>query len=82
MEDSIAATGVWPLTDEPGGTPLPEHLLADSDLSLVAKGILGLLLAEQGQPVDPYDDSYEDPAGIKTAIDELVAANLAVRVTR
>lgn len=82
MEDWIAARGVWPLTDEPGGTPIPDRLLADPDLSLMAKGILALLLAERGQPVDPYDDSYEDPADIKAAIGELVAANLVVRVTR
>lgn len=82
MEDWIAARGIWPLTDEPGGIPIPDHLLADPGLSLMAKGILALLLAEQGQPVDPYDDSYEDPADIKAAIDELIAANLVVRVTR
>ncbi|WP_426186091.1 hypothetical protein [Microbacterium sp. TWP3-1-2b2] len=81
-EDWIAARGAWAVTDEPGGTPLPDHLLADPDLSLMAKGILALLLAEQGHPVNPYEDAHEEPADIKAAVEELVAANLVARVTR
>ncbi|MGF2948220.1 hypothetical protein [Microbacterium alcoholitolerans] len=82
MDDWIAARGVWPLRDEPGCTPIPEHLLADPDLSLMAKGVLALLLAERGRPVNPYKDAYEDEADIRAAVEELLAADLVVRVAR
>lgn len=81
-EDWIAARGVWPLTDEPGGTPIPDHLLADPDLSLMAKGILALALTTQGQPVNPYEDAFEDIEDIRVAVDELIEADLVVRVRR
>ncbi|MBT9605751.1 hypothetical protein [Microbacterium sp.] len=82
MEDWIAARGVWPIDDEPGGAPIPDRVLADAGLSLMAKGLLALLLAKQGQPVNPYEDAYEDEADIRSAVDELIAAGLAVRVQR
>ncbi|MDF1478789.1 hypothetical protein PYV02_06785 [Leifsonia sp. H3M29-4] len=79
-EDCIAARGLWPLTDDKAGIPIPDHVLADRDLSLIAKGLFTLLLANNGQPVNPYEDAYEDAADIAVAIEELIAAGLAVRV--
>ncbi|WP_286299424.1 hypothetical protein [Microbacterium suwonense] len=57
-------------------------MLNDVELSLAAKGLFALLVASQGQPIDPFDDALEDNADISAAIDELLGAGLAVRVAR
>jgi len=76
----IAATGVWPVHDDIADAVIPDRVLNDPALSLTAKGLFALLVAMQGQPVNPYDDAYESPAVIAAAIDELVSAGLAVRM--
>ncbi|KJL24865.1 hypothetical protein RL72_01588 [Microbacterium azadirachtae] len=81
-EDWIAATGLWPVHDDVANVVVPDHVLADPNLSLIAKGLFTLLVAEQGQPVNPFDDPYEDVADIQAAVDELVEAGLALRVVK
>lgn len=79
-EDWIAPRGLWPLTDSPAGIGMPDHIMNDRTLSLQAKALFALLLAENGKPVNPYEDAYEEPETIAAAIQELVDAELAVRV--
>lgn len=81
-EEWIVATGLWPVHERVADVVVPEHVLADPDLSLIAKGLFTLLVAEQGKPVNPFDDAYEDVADIQGAVDELVDAGLAVRVAK
>lgn len=54
----------------------------DASLSLEARGLYALLAASQGQPVDPYRDRVEDASVITDAIEELIVAGLAVRVSQ
>lgn len=79
-EDRIAPTGLWRVSNDEGGIPIPDHLMADPSLSLMAKGLLALLLAEQGRPVNPYEDALESDGDIAAAIEELIDAGLAVRI--
>lgn len=79
--DWIAATGLWPVHADQADAIIPDHVLADPGLSLLAKGLFALLVAEQGRPVNPYDDAYEDASDIAGAIEELIEAGLIVRVT-
>ncbi|MEJ1922227.1 hypothetical protein [Microbacterium sp. KHB019] len=79
-DEWIAATGPRPVSSDPNDTAIPDAVLDDPALSLAAKGLYALVLMKQGQPVDPYDDAFEDAADIHTAIDELVAAGLVLRV--
>jgi hypothetical protein len=79
--DLIAATGVRPVVANTADVDIPSDVLADQDLSLMARGLYALLVAEQGKPVDPYDDAFESPEDLAAAIEELIAAGLAVRVT-
>jgi hypothetical protein len=81
-EDWIAARGPLPLDGDPAGVPIPEPVLSDPNLSLMAKGLFARLLAEPGTPVNPYDDAYETEDDIANAIEELIDANLIMRVTR
>lgn len=76
----IAAVGLWPVRDDPSEAVIPDHVFADPDLSLLAKGLFAVLIAEQGKPVNPYEDAHEDASDIAAAIDELVDAELAVRL--
>ncbi len=46
----------------------------------MARGLYALLLAQQGAPIDPYDDAVESPVDLAAAIEELITAGLAVRV--
>ncbi|WP_298868484.1 hypothetical protein [uncultured Microbacterium sp.] len=78
----IAVTGLWPVHADVSDATIPDHILADPNLSLMAKGLFALLVAEQGRPVNPCDDAYESPEDIANAIDELVAAGLAVRIEK
>ena len=80
LETWIAATGVWPVHDDIADAVIPEHVLNDPALSLIAKGLFALLVAEKGRPVNPYEDSYETPAAITEAVEELISTGLAVRV--
>ena len=61
---------------------IPDNVLADPRLSLVAKGLYALLLTHQGEPIDPYDDAIESAGEIRGAVDELIAAGYAVRISR
>lgn len=78
----IAARGLWPVSADPGELVIPDHVLNDVELSLAAKGLFALLVASQGQPIDPFADALEDTVDISAAIDELLEAGLAVRVVR
>ena len=79
-EDWIAAAGVRAAHADIADAVIPDHVLSDPNLSLMAKALHALLIAGQGKPVNPYDDAYEDPSDIAAAIDELIAAGLVVRV--
>lgn len=60
---------------------ISHDVLADQDLSLMARGLYALLVAEQGRPVDPYDEAFESREDLAAAIEELLRAGLAVRLT-
>lgn len=46
----------------------------------MARGLYALLLAQQGVPIDPYDDAFESTDYIAAALEELIAAGLAVKL--
>ncbi|WP_159084962.1 hypothetical protein [Planctomonas deserti] len=78
--DWIAGAGLRAVRDDAGDVGIPPDILADQDLSLMARGLYALLLAQQGAPIDPYDDAVESPVDLAAAIEELITAGLAVRV--
>lgn len=80
LEDWIAATGPRAVSGRAEDTAIPHAVLGDSRFSLIAKGLYALVLAEQGQPINPYEDAIEDVEDIRAAIDELVEAGLVLRV--
>lgn len=82
QSDWIAATGLRAVQTDHEMTAIPETVLGDLRLSLIARGLYALLLSYPGQPIDPYEDAIEDPADISLAIKELIAAGHAVRVDR
>jgi len=57
-------------------------VLADQDLSLKARGLYALLVAELGRPIDPCEDAVESYEGLAAAIDELIRPGLTVRVAQ
>jgi hypothetical protein len=61
---------------------VPQVAMVDPRLSLMAKGLLGLLLRHQGAPIDPYEHAVEDAAEMRAAVEELVSLGYAVRVAR
>lgn len=79
-EDWIAATGPRAVSDDVEDTAIPDAVLDDATLSLVAKGLYALVLSYQGQPVNPYEDAIEDAKDIRAAVDELLEAGLVLRV--
>mgnify|MGYP003512067321 CR=1 FL=1 len=78
--DFIAAAGLRRVVADAADVEISPNVLADQGLSLRARGLYALLVAEQGKPVDPYDDAYESEGDLAAAIDELIRAGLAVRV--
>ena len=80
--DWIAPAGIRAVEPGPEFTAIPDAALSDPRLSLTAKGIYGLLLSYQGNPMDPYLDAFEDPEEIRRAVQELIAADLIVRLER
>jgi hypothetical protein len=78
--DWIAATGLRAVDSDATSTLVPTGLMDQLDLSLIARGLYALLLVEQGAPVDPFENALDDETEIAAAIEELVAAGLAVRV--
>lgn len=76
----IAPASLRAVETDPEATAIPGSVLADPELSLMAKGIYALAVAHQGQPINPYDDAVEDPAKIGEALAELIGAGLIVRV--
>lgn len=76
----IAPAGLRAVETDPEATAIPGSVLADPELSLMAKGIHALGLPHQGQPINPYDDAAEDPAEIGGALAELIDAGLIVHV--
>lgn len=81
-EEWIAPTGVRAVSDDAEDTAIPDGVINDPDLSLMAKGIYALVLSYQGKPVNPYEDAFESEEDIREAIDELVSAGLIVRKRR
>ena len=79
-EEWIATSGPRLVSYDPAGSAIPAGVLSDARLSLRAKGLYALVLAKQGQPINPYEDAFESVEDIRAAIDELVAAGLVVRV--
>ena len=77
--DFIAATGLRGVVADSADVEISPDVLADQDLSLIARGLYGLLIAEQGRPIDPYDNAYERDEDLAAAIEELIVAGLAVR---
>jgi len=77
--DWIAPTGLRLVDPDAAETFVPASAMEDPRLSLTAKGLYGLLLSNQGDPIDPYDDAIEDESEIKAAIDELIRTGYAVR---
>jgi hypothetical protein len=80
--DWIAVAGLRAFDPEATATDYPNEIMFDDRLSLEAKGLYGLLLSHQGQPIDPYDDAIEDDEVIAKAIEELIAYGHAVRLAR
>jgi hypothetical protein len=78
----IAAAGLRRVVADAADVEISPDVLADQDLSLRARGLYALLVAGQGRALDPYDEAYESEEDLAAAIDELVRAGLAVRVTR
>lgn len=78
--DFIAATGLRRVVADSADVEISPDVLADQDLSLIARGLYGLLIAEQGRPIDPYNDAFESDEDLGAAIEELIASGLAVRV--
>lgn len=60
LEDWIAATGPRAVSGRAEDTAIPHAELGDPRFSLIAKGLYALVLAEQGQPFNPYEDAIED----------------------
>ena len=82
QSDWIASGGLRAVETASEGIAIPDAVLGDPRLSLIAKGLYALLLSYPGQPIDPYEDAIEDPAEISAGIEELIAAGHAVRLER
>lgn len=76
----IAATGPRMVSDDPEDFAIPDAVLSDPGLSLMAKGVYALVLTGQGQPINPFEDPIESIEDIRAAIDELLTSGLVVRV--
>ena len=79
ISDWIAATGPRRVIENPEDTAMPASVLTDPRLSLMAKGLYAVVLAEQGRPINPYEGAFEAVEDIRAAIDELVSAGLVIR---
>ena len=82
LTDWIAPTGLRRVIPDAETTDIPDDAMSDPRLSLIAKGLYALLLTYQGQPIDPYEDAFEDAAEIRAAVDELIENGYATRVIR
>ena len=80
--DWIAPTGLRRVIQDAVATDIPDDAMSDPRLSLIAKGLYALLLTHQEQPIDPYEDAFEDAAEIRAAVDELIENGYATRVIR
>lgn len=81
--DWIAAAGLRLYDPDATTTQIPDDVMQDPDLSLIARGLYaGLLVEKQGRPIDPYEHGLDDDDELAAAIEELLEAALAVRVTR
>lgn len=80
--ERIAATSPRIVSDDPEDFAIPDAVLSDAGLSLMAKGVYALVLTGQGQPINPCEDPIQDVEEIRAAIEELIAAGLVVRVAR
>lgn len=81
-EEWIAAIGPRIVSDDLQDVAISDAVLGDSELSLMAKGLYALVLTGQGQPINPYEDAFEDVDDIRVAIDELGAAGLVIRIAQ
>jgi hypothetical protein len=80
MQEWVAVAGRRLIDPDATTTDVPTVVMNDQSLSLVARGIYVALLSYQGQPIDPYENAIDDDGVITAAINELVAAGLAVRM--
>lgn len=64
----------------PDDSAIPDAVMDDPRFSLIAKGLYSLVLAHQGQPINPNEDAIEDVEDVRVAVEELVDAGLVVRV--
>lgn len=55
--DFIAATGLRRVVVDAADVENSPGVLADQDLSSMARGLYALLIAGQGRPIDPYDNA-------------------------
>ena len=81
-EDWIAATGPRIVGRNSEDVVIPDAVLDDDELSLIAKGLCASVVTAQGQPINPYEDAFEHVEDIRAAVDELVEAGLVMRVLR
>lgn len=77
--DFVAATGLRRVVLVAADGEITPDVLADQDLSLMARGLYALLVAEQGRPIHPYEDAFEGEEDLAAAIEELIVAGLAAR---
>jgi hypothetical protein len=80
--DWIAAAGLRLYDPDATTTLIPDDVMQDPDLSLIARGLYAGLLVEQGRPIDPYENGLDDDGELAAAVEELIQAGLAVRVAR
>ena len=79
-EHWIAATRPRSVSDTADDSAIPDAVMDDPRFSLIAKGLYSLVLAHQGQPMNPNEDAIEDVEDVRVAVEELVDAGLVVRV--
>lgn len=77
--DWIAPIAGFATADEATANIAATAAMENPHLSLLAKGLHALVLTHEGEPINPYADSYQPPELIKAAIEELLEAGLIIR---
>ena len=77
--DFVAANGLRRVVVDAAEVVISPDVLAVQGLFLMARGPYALVIAEQGRPIDSYDNAYESDEDLAAAIEELIVAGLAVR---
>lgn len=78
--DLIVACGVTARSDPLEIDARAQEVMENSSLSLHARALFILLCELRGTPHNPFVSLYEQAEVIYSAVEELVSANLAVRV--